>query len=519
VVEENLRMKNLKITIILFLLCTHFGDLNAQQWNWSKAIGGTELDNNSCIHTDSQGNVIAASYGQGDFAISAQNYYSPGTWAVISSYSSSGTLNWQKVIIADSINYSVKVQAISCDENNFVYVSGNYIGEIEFAPGFTLNSNSTGTNAFLAKLDTNGNFIWVQNYGQSTNSESAPGLEYYGNGRLFMLVTRSASSRLLKYDANGTLLNTYIPTLIGGGNSFYMNALRFKNNKVYICGAGFGQADFGNNVIIGSPGSSYSFILCCDTSGAGLWSKTYLSQSTSQFLDLDVNDNGEIMAGGNFQNIVFVDNDTLQTAGTYDGFMILIDSLGNTITKRRFGAGSDDNLYGVAAAQNGKWYVSGSFYTNAFSTTNLFGINMTSSNTDIFIARLNNGGLAEWVKKGNNSQADQCRSFGYDSINQHIYSGGYFQGTSTWGSNPISSVGSFDAFFAQLSDTTTFLTPYERPNLLLDSTSGVTCFGLCNGYYSSTFYSSYPPLQIALNGALISSQDLFSLCPTNILFP
>lgn len=509
-------MKHLTSLIILLCSLVNHSSSYAQQWNWGNLIGGTSPDNNSCLYTDFQGNVIAGAIGSNNFTLGGQNYVSPGTWTVISSFTQGGVLNWQKVFLADSSNYSVKILSLSGDSNNFIYASGSYVGEIDFGSGTVLNSGIGNTNAFLAKLDQNGNVIWVQDYGQTSNSETAVAIEAYSNQRIYALLLRGLSTRLLKYNAAGNLVNTIIPTGIGSGVSFYANALKVKGDRIYICGSAMGQTNFSNNVVIGIPSSGSVFILCCDTNGMGLWSRSYPIFSTSSLLDIDVNDSNHIMAVGSFQGQLIIDNDTLQSAGSHDGFLILTDSTGKTITKRRFGSTIGDNLYGVASASNATWYVSGQVNAGGINlTTNLLGIETSSSFDDVFVARLNSAGLAEWVKVGNHNQIDNCRSFAYDSQNQLIYTGGYLQGSSVWGSSNLVGIGFTDAFFAQLSDTTPAHLPYVFPEVLIDSTANPSCPGLCNAYFSSTYNSSHPPLSLALNDVPIIQQDLFSLCPNN----
>lgn len=509
-------MKHLAGLIILLCSLVNHSSSYAQQWNWANLIGGNSTDYNSCLYTDSQGNVIAGATGSNDFTLAGQNYVSPGTWTVISSFTQGGALNWQKVFLADSSNYSVKILSLSGDSNNFIYASGSYKGEIDFGSGNVLSSGIVNTNGFLAKLDQNGNVVWVQDYGQTSNSESAVAIEAYSNQRIYALLLRSLSTRLLKYNAAGNLVNTIIPTGIGNGVSFYANALKVKGDKMYICGSAIGQTNFSNNVVIGIPSSPSVFILCCDTSGMGLWSKSYPSLSSSSLLDIDVNNSDQIMAVGSFQGQLIIDNDTLQSAGSQDGFLILTDSNGNTITKRRFGSVIGDNLYGVASASNAAWYVSGKVNAGGVNlTTNLLGIETSSASDDVFVARLNNAGLAEWVKLGNHFQNDDCRSFAYDHQNHLLYTGGFLQGSSVWGSSNLVGIGFTDAFFAQLSDTTAAHLPYVFPEVLIDSTANPSCPGLCNAYFSSTYNTSHPPLSLALNAVSIIQQDLFSLCPNN----
>jgi len=70
-----------------------------------------------------------------------------------------------------------------------VYLGGNFTGTIDFDPGagsYLLTSPGTLYDAFVTKLDTNGNFAWATSLGASW-SASATGIAVRANGEVVVV--------------------------------------------------------------------------------------------------------------------------------------------------------------------------------------------------------------------------------------------------------------------------------------------------------------------------------------------
>jgi hypothetical protein len=115
------------------------------------------------IVLDNGGNILTAGFMNGtvDFDPSAavQPFTGPGSNDIfISKLNSAGAYVWAKVMGGTSIEigYSVEV-----DQNNNVYVSGNFQGTADFDPSAATYTLTSGGNndIYIAKLDPNGSFL------------------------------------------------------------------------------------------------------------------------------------------------------------------------------------------------------------------------------------------------------------------------------------------------------------------------------------------------------------------------
>src|SRR6185503_11516661 len=136
---------------------------------WAKKIGGFGLDHSFEIMVDGSGNV----YTVGDFEGTVD--FDPGTGtfnlvsaggqdAFISKLNSSGEFAWAKRIGASDEDEILSL-AISASGN--IYSAGYFFGTVDFDPnaGTTELTAAGGYDVFILKLDTAGNFMWVDGLG------------------------------------------------------------------------------------------------------------------------------------------------------------------------------------------------------------------------------------------------------------------------------------------------------------------------------------------------------------------
>ena len=153
------------------------GSANGQVVEWTEHVGGAERNDLNSISVDSNGYVYVAGTTQDTTIFFTQNG-EPTTVAstnvvngLLAKYSSSGDLLWSFVL---SETGSVIPVSVSADSLGNVLLSGNFSGTVDFDPGQGEESiTSNGINdGFLAKYNSDGEFIWVWTYG-GTESDGA----------------------------------------------------------------------------------------------------------------------------------------------------------------------------------------------------------------------------------------------------------------------------------------------------------------------------------------------------------
>ncbi|MDF2437884.1 MAG: hypothetical protein K0Q95_2260 [Bacteroidota bacterium] len=142
----------------------------------------------------------------------------------------------------------------------------------------------------------------------------------------------------------------------------------------------------------GSGSADSACIIKLDVSGTELWRK-YISG------DLLINEiafaDNHLYVTGQFRNTLTMENNTVVSAGLYDGFLAKYDGSGNCIWLRRFGGGSDDVSNSLCSdSQNNIWVTGGYSDTADFSSGSL----ICQGDVNMFITKYDSGGNLLYIK-------------------------------------------------------------------------------------------------------------------------
>jgi hypothetical protein len=221
---------------------------------WAKDFG-----NSTCVFsnlaTDALGNVYSAGY----FTIVID--FDPG--AAVASYTSislsadmflhkmdgNGNFIWVKQI-GSSIDE--RVNNIARDASNNLYCIGTFSSTLDFDPSASVYTiTAVGANdAFVAKYDINGNFIWAKSFG-STSFEDVGGLSFDATGNV---LTSGSFNSTCDFDPGAGVYNLTSP---GGSDGFisrldpagnFISANRIGNTGSDVC-AGI-TSDAASNIYV-----------------------------------------------------------------------------------------------------------------------------------------------------------------------------------------------------------------------------------------------------------------------------
>lgn len=215
------------------------------------------------ISVDEKGNIYLTGYFQGTINFqgiskTVQDYRSINLY--VAKYNADFEIQWVQMAQGP---YMVLGRSIEVDKNENVYVSGAVNGTVKFG---TIVKQAEGEDPFVAKLDKNGNFQWVQTIiGSYLNAED---LSLDGKGNVYLtgdfsrettfgtISKTSAGSYdifVAKYDPSG---NTQWVKTVGG---------RFSDS-----GKGIASDVKGNIYVTGHFGETVNFGTTSKTS-AGAW--------------------------------------------------------------------------------------------------------------------------------------------------------------------------------------------------------------------------------------------------------
>lgn len=144
---------------------------SAGNFIWANSIGGKDAEHGMTIKVDNSGNLFLAGAfkdsvdfdsGPGETIL-----YEPGRGDIfVARYDTSGILVWVKQIGSSDFDIALSIDA---DANGNVYTTGYFMRATDFDPGtgtFILDPGSVyHADAFISKLDYNGNFVWAERIG------------------------------------------------------------------------------------------------------------------------------------------------------------------------------------------------------------------------------------------------------------------------------------------------------------------------------------------------------------------
>lgn len=387
---------------------------SAGNFIWAKQLGGIYLDNVSSIASDIEGNVYIGGFfagvvdfdpGPAVFNLSAVGVYN----SFVLKLDSSGNFVWAKQFNSMLENHC---SSLALDSSRNVYTTGYFKGVVDFDPGAgTFNLTTGFDDAFVSKLDSNGNFVWARQLGGSL----------YDNGTAITI------------DRAG---NIYITGTFGLVADFDPGPGVFNLNS------------FGNNDI---------FISKLDSSGNFIWARQLGGIATEGSSSITTDNNGNVYTTGFFQGLADFDPgigvSTLGTVGLNDIFISKLDSSGNFGWVKQWGGIKHDHSSSIAVDSIGNVYTYGTFtdtlyFDPVFSTYNL----ISSGNyNDVFISKLDPSGNLVWSKQLKGSSLSTALVL--DPMG-NIYGAGDFGDTLDFntGSNTFNliSTGSTDAYVFKL---------------------------------------------------------------------
>ena len=435
--------------------------INAQQLlSWPHQLaafprsgGGTLQDQGYAITSLSDNSSIVTGYFNGTATFGSTTLTSAGSKDVfIAKLDSNGDYVWAKQGGGSSDDTTYGITSLS---DNSSIVTGRFSGSATF--GSTTLTSAGNDDVFIAKLDSNGNYLWAKRGGSnsddkgyaitslSDNSSIVTG-EFQGTATFGSTTLTSAGNNdvfIAKLDSNGN----YLWAKRGGSSSddrgYGITSL--SDNSSIVTGFFNGTATFGSTTLT-SAGSYDVFIAKLDSNGNYLWAKRGGSSSDDRGIAItSLSDNSSIVTGY-FNGTATFGSTTLTSAGSKDVFIAKIDGEGNYLWAKQGGSSSADRGVAITSLSDNSSIVTGDFYgTATFGSTTL----TSAGDKDVFIAKLDSNGDYLWAKNAGGTGREIGRGISVLSDNSTIVTGDFLY-SATFGSNTLTSAGSYDVFIAKL---------------------------------------------------------------------
>ncbi|WZI67215.1 MAG: SBBP repeat-containing protein [Gloeotrichia echinulata CP02] len=378
------------------------------------------------IAGDAAGNAYVTGAFTGQFNFGNTSFSSTdltSSDALIFKFDSNFQSLWAQKLGGTLTDVGVSIAADAAGNN---YVTGFFSGTASF--GSTSLTSAGDSDAFVTKLDTNGNVLWAQNFG-GTLSDQGWGV-----------------------------------TVDSTGN-------------IYGTGTFSGTASFGSTSLT-SAGDSDAFITKLDTNGNVLWAQNFGGTSADKSVGITSDGAGNTYATGTFSGTASFGSTTLTSAGDSDAFITKLDSSGNFLWAQKLGGTFADSGFGITVDGAGNTYVSGVFRDIAsFGSTSL----TSAGNSDAFVAKLDANGNVVWAKKFGGSGIDEGTGIVADGSGNINFTG-VFSGTASFDGITLTSVGDADAFNVTLDSNGNILSVSSSGNTSLDLGVGIAIDGVGSIY-------------------------------------
>lgn len=453
--------------VIALCFCLSFFVLNgrAQQLNWAHATGGPLFETSNYVYTDNAGNVYIAGRFSGanvDFDPSPAGTFLLSSAGMTDAFVAKYDANG---LFLWAFRYGGashdETMAVTVDQNNNVYITGYFRGtNIDFDPG-----------AGVANLTSVG------------DAGADPG---YG-GDIVVARYTAAGQYVWAFNAgSGELYDSGIAIGTDGAGDVYVGGY-FKNSVDFNPGAG--------NAILNSANGGSIFLAKYSSAGAYQWVFNLGAGNTNNAMfDLKIDAAGNVYTTGYFQGsgIDFdpgPGNAPLSSAGSYEIFVAKYNTNGQYQFAFKAGSGGMDVGRGIALDATGNIYMIGDFFGTVDFNPGP-GTNLLTSNGqgDVVIAKYNAAGEYQWAFNFGGTPNE----YGWKVVvdGSHLFVTGSFSGTADFdpsaGVENLTSAGAFDIFIGKYSLNGEYLCSFRIGSPGDDSGSAV--FSPSNNVFYMTGY-------------------------------
>ncbi|PKR82198.1 hypothetical protein CW751_02380 [Brumimicrobium salinarum] len=306
-------------------------------FEWAQQLGNAGYDTGESIVVDSFENI----------------YFTGGTWSSgnyqisISKVDANGNFLWTKELGDTGVGLDIGYSIITDNDGNN-YTIGQFQNTVDFDPGPGEHNLTAMNDIFVLKLNSNGEFVWVKQFGSSSNG--------YGSGYDITL------------DPNGNIYGTG----------------RFAQTIDFNPGPGVYN--------LTSETNSYdAFMFKLTASGDFVWAKSFGGEEIVSGTSIFSDNSGNLYTAGIFQNSGNFDQvnggEILTSSGGYDLYILKLENQSASMTKNK-----QKSLSIYPNPSKGKLHINGNYKSAEIYDLNgkkLFSFDNQS--TEINISQFNKG--------------------------------------------------------------------------------------------------------------------------------
>ncbi len=370
-----------------------------------QAAGNSGDEFGTCIEVDHQGNLILGGNFTSDTLVFPNDtlFRDSNADIFLAKFKKNGQHLWSIHIEGDG---DERLESIQVDDQGNIFLAGYFTGNSLVIQNLLI-IGSNNLNLFFAKLDPNGNVIWLN--GSQGNSRNIAVALFPDN-----------ESNLL---------------LLG----------RFQNDDLVL-----------NNDTVAHKGSVDVFIAKYDSLGQLLWVEGISGDGSEIPSSCGIDTFNNIYVSGYFNSdtLSYVDKQIV-THGQYDLFMVKLDKNGQSIWMNGFGGPGNDFSTDIAVGHYNELYVTGYFNSDTLKFEDVEVYN--SGEIDFVLVKFNLDGTPQWAKNGICAGSDFAFSVDINNSNEVFIAGDFYNLNLSIGSTTLTNQGDADVFVAKFTSGGQFI--------------------------------------------------------------
>jgi len=428
---------------VLTLFFLSIGQVLIAQGNWLRVAGNNSGEETKDAVFDSNGSLVMTGFFNGAFNTGIATLNSAGNTDIfIMKTTDAGDPVWAVQAGGAGVD---RANAIAKDNAGNTYITGYFQGNATFGSIVVAGS---GYEAYAAKIDQNGNFIWVTTFG-GTFGDIGHGIAVDNNGNVIvtgeykgtatfgpdvLTSMNNTTSGLPTYDVFITKLNNsggFIWTRDGNANQDDkgLEVTTDANGSIYVAG------QFSENITFQSVHNSTllnaGFIVSYDASGNELW---FDKMWGGQILINDIKWGGNnIYITGDYQNTLLVEDingvQSFTATDQYNIFTARFNESGDLGWLSTNYSASELHATQLALDASNNVYITGEFNCTFTEMNDFYGEStfLSVGFEDVHYLKYNTGGAFQWARQVAGNLPDYCESIAIKTVDKPVLVG-YYEG-------------------------------------------------------------------------------------------
>jgi len=287
--------------------------------------------------------------------------------------------NWEWMKTATSVNGSY-AQGVAVDPEGNVITGGSFSGRSITFSGTTIVSNTANDQLFLAKYDSNGNYLWARTATSVLSAIKLLATDDEGNIYVAGNFNESIILDDIQLTSESTTWPSFLAKLDPQGNVLWAQAIdayatsitgiKVKGDYFYLVGNYVDTNGFNLGTFPIDAAESDMFIAKFTLNGTAIWAHNLNAGTSVNATSLDADAVGNVYVSGSANGNVILNGETIEGYGQNDGILLKFNSDGVLSWGRTFGSEGGDTTTNVKADDSGNIYVSTAAEASPFIINN-----------------------------------------------------------------------------------------------------------------------------------------------------